>query len=103
MILKRLSVPLAGLCLSFALASCGAVSGFTSDHWPHWAGGLPEGAPPRPGTPGYDDYIAHRQADAAPAKPAAGDAQANAPAAPAPALVEPQTEDDPTVARGGLY
>lgn len=23
---------------------------------PEWAGGLPPGAPPRPGTPEYDDY-----------------------------------------------
>jgi hypothetical protein len=85
------------------LGSCGAVSGFTADHWPHWAGGMPEGIPPRPGTPGYDDYVAHRQAETEAAKPAAASATANAPAAPAPAAVEPQSDDGTAVTRGGLY
>jgi hypothetical protein len=103
MTVKRLSVALMGLGLGLALGSCGPVSGFTADHWPHWAGGLPSGIPPRPGTPGYDDYVAHRQADSEPAKPAAASAVANAPTAPAPATVEPQSEDDKPVTHGGLY
>ena len=102
MMVKRLSVALMGLGLGLALGSCGPVSGFTADHWPHWAGGLPAGIPPRPGTPGYDDYVAHRQAETEPPKPAAN-AAANAPAAPAPAAVEPQSDDDRPVRRGGLY
>ena len=102
MMVKRLSVALMGLGLGLALGSCGPVAGFTADHWPHWAGGMPDGIPPRPGTPGYDDYVAHRQAETAPAKPAAASATANAPAAPA-AAVEPQSDDDRPVARGGLY
>ena len=71
MMVKRLSVALMGLGLGLLLGSCGPVAGFTADHWPHWAGGMPEGIPPRPGTPGYDDYVAHRQAETEPAKPAA--------------------------------
>jgi hypothetical protein len=103
MMVKRLSVALMGLGLGLALGSCGSVSGFTADHWPHWAGGLPGGIPPRPGTPGYDDYVAHRQADTEPAKPAAVSAKTNAPAASAPAAAEPQSDDDTAVTRGGPY
>jgi hypothetical protein len=102
MMIKRLSVALMGLGLGLSLGSCAPVAGFTADHWPHWAGGLPAGTPPRPGTPGYADYVAHRQAETEPPKPAAN-AVANAPAAPAPAAVEPQSDDDRPVTRGGLY
>jgi hypothetical protein len=106
MMVKRLSAALLMLGLGLLLGSCGPVAGFTADHWPHWAGGLPEGTPPRPGTPGYADYVAHRQAEE-PGKPAATGAGANAPAAPAPApapaAAEPQSDDDRPVRRGGLY
>jgi hypothetical protein len=47
------------LGLGLNLASCG---GFVADHWPHWAGGLPDGVPPRAGAPGYAEFIAHGQA-----------------------------------------
>jgi len=103
MMVKRLSVILMGLGLGLSLGSCGPVAGFTADHWPHWAGGLPEGTPPRPGTPAYDDYVAHRQADTESPKPADTNAVANAPAAPAPAAVEPRSDNDRPVTRGGLY
>jgi hypothetical protein len=103
MMVKRLSVALMGLGLGLALGSCGSVAGFTADHWPHWAGGLPEGVPPRPGTPAYNDYVAHRQAETEPASPAAANATANAPPAAAPAAAGPQNDDDAAVTRGGLY
>jgi len=103
MMVKRLSVALMGLGLGLLLGSCGPVAGFTADHWPHWAGGLPAGTPPRPGTPGYADYVAHRQAETEPPPPAAAAAGATAPAAPAPAAAEPQSDDDRPVRRGGLY
>jgi hypothetical protein len=32
---------------------------------PHWAGGLPSNAPPRPGTPAYDAWQAERAQEAA--------------------------------------
>jgi hypothetical protein len=103
MMVKRLSTALMGLGLGLLLGSCGPVAGFTADHWPHWAGGLPAGTPPRPGTPGYADYVAHRQAETESPKPAAASAVANAPIGPAPAAAEPQSDDDRPVARGGLY
>ena len=103
MMVKRLCAALMGLGLGLLLGSCGPVAGFTADHWPHWAGGLPAGTPPRPGTPGYADYVAHRQAESEPPKPAAANASANAPAAPAPVATEPQSDDDRPVARGGVY
>jgi hypothetical protein len=78
------------------------MASFASDHWPHWAGGLPQGAPPRPGAPGYDEYIAHQQVDPAPAKPAAAGSPPIAQAAPAALAVEPAA-DDAMVTEGGLY
>jgi hypothetical protein len=42
-----------------------------ADHWPHWAGGMPADAPPRPGAPGYDEFIAHGQQGANAATPGA--------------------------------
>jgi hypothetical protein len=58
MIFKRLFKAGILLGVGLNLASCG---GFVADHWPHWAGGLPADAPPRPGSPGYDEFIAHGQ------------------------------------------
>jgi hypothetical protein len=60
MIDKRLFTATIVLGLGLGLANCG---GYVADHWPHWAGGLPTDAPPRPGSPGYTDFIAHGQAD----------------------------------------
>jgi hypothetical protein len=110
MILKRHALALVALCLGLILGSCSQMSGTVSDHWPHWAGGEPADAPPRPGTPGYQDFIAHRQAamDAANSQPGApnvataGAANNNQPTAPAPAAANPAS-DDTAVARGGLY
>jgi len=44
------------------LASCGSFSGYVADNWPTWAGGMPKDVPPRPGEPGYQEFIAHGQA-----------------------------------------
>ena len=49
------------LLLGTALASCGTYQanvGRVVDMIPEWAGGLPKGVPPRPGTP---EYEAHRK------------------------------------------
>jgi hypothetical protein len=122
MIDKRFFTAAIVLGLGLGLASCG---GYVADHWPHWAGGLPPDAPPRPGTPGYADFVAHGQTnqDAAnstapqpPAvgavqtsmqKPSAPPAMAAAPAAPTPAQVAAPAgarPEDPSVLRGGgLY
>jgi hypothetical protein len=54
-------------------------SAYVADHWPHWAGGMPNDVPPRPGAPGYNQFIAHGQAEQDVLPPASG---ANAPAGP---------------------
>jgi hypothetical protein len=56
-----------GACLP--LASCASASrtiGETvADTLPTWLSGLPEDAPPRPGTPQYDAWMAKRAEEAA--------------------------------------
>ena len=125
------------LCAGLLLASCAGtssedgLSAYVADHWPRWAGGMPADVPPRPGAPGYQEFIAHGQADqgqppagangaapvfetapAASAQPPRVQAAAPAsvpvaPAAPAPidAQAEPPqpTADDSSVVHGGLY
>jgi len=119
---KRLMTAATLLAFGLHLASCGS---FVADHWPHWAGGLPADAPPRPGTPGYAEFVAHGQ----PIPDAKPDAQQQptatatavqsgvpqAPVAPAPAApaipaapVRAATPDtgtgqDSSVVNGGLY
>ncbi len=46
----------AGLLLAIGLATASCSGGMVADHIPVWAGGEPEGVPPRPGTPGYETY-----------------------------------------------
>ncbi len=54
------------LCLAcVTLSSC---TGGRTPHiadMPHWMGGLPEDAPPRPGTPEHDAWMAKRAQEAA--------------------------------------
>ena len=51
--------------LTGTLAGCGTIneklSAGMGDYVPQWAGGLPAGAPPRPGTAKYDAYMAERE------------------------------------------
>jgi hypothetical protein len=47
------------LSLGPLLGSCSGFSGYVADNWPHWAGGMPADVPPRPGAPGYNEFIAH--------------------------------------------
>ena len=47
------------------LASC-ASHGNIGDYIPHWAGGLPEGTPRRPGTPEYDAFRQKQEAQGLP-------------------------------------
>jgi hypothetical protein len=55
--------------------------------------------PPRPGAPGYEDFIAHRPANKDAATPEVAAGQSNAPAAPA----GNRPPDDQSVVQGGLY
>jgi hypothetical protein len=117
---KRLITAATLLGLGLHLASCGS---FVADHWPHWAGGLPADAPPRPGTPGYAEFVAHGQpvpetkpdtAQEPAATAAAAQSAQQAPVAPAtaaPAMSAPvrtavpdaATGQDSSVVKGGLY
>jgi hypothetical protein len=54
---------------------------YVADHWPRWAGGMPEDVPPRPGTPGYNEFITHGQTNAPPAPTATAPGSAAKPAA----------------------
>lgn len=47
---------IAVLCGALGLAGCSSVGPTIGDALPEWAGGLPKDAPPRPGTPEYEEY-----------------------------------------------
>jgi hypothetical protein len=119
MIRKRLVVAAFAFVIGLMLGSCSPFSGFVSDHWPHFAGGEPDGVPPRPGEPGYAQFIAHGQPGAA-ANSTAGNGQpvaagASSPvieqrplgasnAAPSPpATTAPVGATNTNVGQGGLY
>jgi hypothetical protein len=52
-------------CLTLPGCAGGRTPGETVADMPHWMGGLPEGAPPRRGTPEYDAMMAARAQEAA--------------------------------------
>lgn len=56
---------LALLALAAGLCGCSTVneklSSGMGDYVPQWAGGLPADAPPRPGTPQYDEWMKERE------------------------------------------
>jgi hypothetical protein len=58
--------------MAFALGGCSSFNTWLAptmaDHMPAWAGGLPTGVPPRPGTTEYDDYS--KRLEREPAQPA---------------------------------
>ncbi len=94
MVVTRLVAAMA-VCLSATLGGCSPFAGFVADHWPHLAGGEPNGVPPRPGTPGYAAFIAHGQSEQDAGSPAADGQQTatvapNATASPDTALPPPQ-------------
>ena len=53
------------LLIGAALAGCATTGSNPVADMPSWAGGLPAGAPPRPGTPEYSKWQAERAAEAA--------------------------------------
>jgi len=75
--MRRLGAASVLLCLAATLGACSPFGGYVADHVPHWAGGLPPDAPPRPGAPGYDDFIAHGQPQPPNAPAPASDASAS--------------------------
>jgi hypothetical protein len=123
--IRRLLAPAIVLLLCLGLGACASFSGFVSDNWPTWAGGMPKDVPPRPGAPGYEEFIAHQQQSqvggppppaAAPPPPGSAPGTATA-AAPGPVAVAPSQRpplmqpapaaqrpaDDRGVVNGGLY
>jgi hypothetical protein len=69
---SSMSLKCALLCLAcVSLSSCAAqTAGERMADMPHWMGGLPEGVPPRRGTPEYDAWMAARAEEAAKPKTA---------------------------------
>jgi hypothetical protein len=61
----RLSLLLALAALAGSLSGCGTINANLaagiSDYVPHWAGGLPPDAPPRPGTAKYEEFMRERE------------------------------------------
>jgi hypothetical protein len=76
---------------SLLLTSCGSTGRFIGDTLPAWAGGLPADAPPRRGTPGYQDYMRQVDGDQGQA--------ANAPPGQAPTPPASAPSDSPPSAR----
>jgi hypothetical protein len=61
---RSLAAALAALS-ALGLSACGGINeklaAGMSDHIPQWLGGLPADAPPRPGTPEYDEFMKERE------------------------------------------
>lgn len=112
MMIRRFIAAALVLGVTSLLGACSPFSGSVADMWPHWAGGEPAGLPPRPGQPGYQEFIAHGQPNQnPPAAPAVAGAPGAAQPAPAgttasiaeqkspaaeqkpPAFAEPQDQD----------
>ena len=60
-IVTVVALALAGLALCGCASINEKVTSGVVDVIPHWAGGLPEGVPPRRGTPEYDRYMEERE------------------------------------------
>jgi hypothetical protein len=63
--LLRISALMLLAAAACGLGGCGTVNGYLAnsmgDYIPHWAGGLPADAPPRPGTAKYDELTKERE------------------------------------------
>jgi hypothetical protein len=60
------SLTFLGLALvACSLGGCGTINGYLAngagDYIPHWAGGLPADAPPRPGSAKYEEFMKERE------------------------------------------
>jgi hypothetical protein len=83
---QRFSALAAASLVCLGLAACSSLSTTVTDNWPTWAGGMPKDVPPRPGAPGYDEFIAHQQSRAASAPTASTETAPPAPGAPVTAM-----------------
>jgi hypothetical protein len=61
----RLPIVIAVAVLACSLGGCGTINGWLATGFeeviPVWAGGLPNDAPPRPGTLKYDEWMKERE------------------------------------------
>jgi hypothetical protein len=55
------AISLAGIALSGCANINAKLADGLGDYVPQWAGGLPADAPPRPGTPKYDEFMKERE------------------------------------------
>jgi hypothetical protein len=62
---RHFVIVLAAALLACGLGGCGTINeklaAGVSDAIPHWAGGMPADAPPRPGTAKYDEFMRERE------------------------------------------
>jgi hypothetical protein len=54
-------IPFIATAAVLSLTGCASTGPNMGDLIPHWAGGLPADAPPRPGTPQYDAFMKERE------------------------------------------
>jgi hypothetical protein len=70
------------------LSACGSINerlaAGMSDYIPHWLGGLPADAPPRPGTARYDEFMREREQKRLEPAPPKDDNGSSAVSSPAP-------------------
>jgi len=62
---RHVAVVLAVALLACGLSGCGTINeklaDGVGDYVPHWLGGLPADAPPRPGTAKYEEFMRERE------------------------------------------
>jgi len=62
---RLFAVVLAAALLTPCLSGCGTINeklaDSVGDYVPHWLGGLPADAPPRPGTAKYEEFMRERE------------------------------------------
>jgi hypothetical protein len=63
--IRQIATLLATALIACGLSGCGTINeklaNGLGDVIPQWAGGLPADAPPRPGTPKYDEFMQERE------------------------------------------
>ena len=81
-LLRRVSTSVAITLMAGSLGGCGSISSFVAgsmgDYIPAWAGGLPADAPPRPGTPQYEEWLKQHPQQGEAAKGTSGVAPSSA-------------------------
>jgi len=81
--LPNLAVLAAFALMALALGGCGTINeklaAGTADYLPHWLGGEPPDAPPRPGSAKYEEFMKERERKRL--EPAANPEDATAPKA----------------------